>query len=393
MRRYLIRRILFFIPTTLAIALLSFLILVNSPTDPVERILNSSGGTGKSIPPELLAQQRQQLRTQLGLDLPVFYFSICSLGEPAGLEKFAESREREEFLETYRATAGLKRYIPVIRIHGNNQFHRWLFGDGIHSHGILRLDFGRSYQSYQPVWSLIRERIGWSLFFTLSSVFLAFLISVPVGIRAASRPGSRFDRTSSTLLFALYSLPGFWLATLLLMTFANPDVFAWFPASGVKPLTGYPEETGLMGRIFLSLPYLILPTICYLHSSVAILSRMIRSSMREILDSDYIRTARAKGLTEKAVLWKHALKNSLFPILTLFAEIFPAMIGGSVIIESIFTIPGMGTSIYQSIEAQDYPVLVAVLTLTGLLTVFGYLVSDLLYMWADPRISFVKIKR
>ena len=112
--------------------------------------------------------------------------------------------------------------------------------------------------------------------------------------------------------------------------------------------------------------------------------------MLEILGSDFIRTARAKGLSEKQVLWKHALKNSLFPVITVFAHVFPSMIGGSVIIENIFTIPGMGNAIFQSITTQDYPVLIAVFTLTGLLTATGYLVSDILYAWVDPRISFSK---
>ena len=110
--------------------------------------------------------------------------------------------------------------------------------------------------------------------------------------------------------------------------------------------------------------------------------------MLEILGSDFIRTARAKGLSEKKVLWKHALKNSLFPVITVFAHVFPAMIGGSVIIETIFTIPGMGFTIYHGITTQDYPLLIAVFTLTGLLTATGYLVSDMLYAWVDPRISF-----
>jgi peptide/nickel transport system permease protein len=366
MRSYLFRRILLFFPTVLVIALISFIILLNSPGDPVERMMQA-GGTGELIPSSLQEKQRAELQHKLGLDLPVFYFNIHSVSEN-----------------------GFKKYIPAVSFHLHNQFHRWMFGDGVNTKGIVCGDFGISYLTQQPVSSLISDRIGWSLFFTLISIFLAYIISIPVGIRAAAQPGSVFDKSSTLILFVLYSLPIFWVATLLLMTFANPDVLYLFPASGVKPVEGYPDGSGLFTKISLSIPHLILPTICYTYSSFTFLSRLMRGSMLEILGSDFIRTARAKGLSENKVLWKHALKNSLFPVITVFAHVFPAMIGGSVIIESIFTIPGMGNAIYQGITTQDYPLLIAVFTITGVLTATGYLISDLLYAWIDPRISFSK---
>ena len=364
MRSYLLRRIFLFIPTLLIISLVSFIILVNSPGDPVERMMQA-GGTGEMIPAPLLEKQRAEIRHRLGLDLPVFYFGLRQA-----------------------AATGYKKFIPRFSFHPHNQFHRWLFGDGATTRGIIRGDFGTSYLTQQPVSGLIRDRIGWSLFFTLTSIFLAYLISIPIGIKSAAGRNSRFDRITSTTLLLLYSLPVFWVATLLLMSFANPDMFYFFPAAGVKPVSGYPEGAGFFSRLAMSLPYLVLPTICYTYSSLTFLSRLMRNSMVGILESDFIRTARAKGLNENLVLWKHALKNSLFPVITVFAQVFPAMIGGSVIIENIFTIPGMGNAIYQAITTQDYPVLVAVFTFTGLLTATGYLVSDLLYAWVDPRISF-----
>lgn len=366
MRRYLLRRILFCIPTLFIIALVSFIILKNAPGDPVERMMQA-GGTGELIPSALLQQQRAVLRHQLGLDLPVFYVSVRPWN-----------------------ASGIGRYLPAVSLHWKNQFHRWLFGDGVTSSGILRGDFGTSYLTGQPVSQLLADRIGWSLFFTLSSIFLAYLFSIPIGIKSAAEKNSRFDKFTSAILFILYSLPLFWVATLLLMAFANPDVFYLFPAAGVKPPAGFPEGAGILKRIFLSLPYLVLPTICYTYSSITFLSRLMRSSMLEILSSDFIRTAKAKGLPRKKILWKHALKNSLFPVITVFAHVFPAMIGGSVIIESIFTIPGMGSAVYQSISTQDYPVLMAVFLISGLLTIVGYLVSDVAYAWVDPRISFSK---
>ncbi|HSH67814.1 MAG TPA: ABC transporter permease, partial [Bacteroidia bacterium] len=225
-------------------------------------------------------------------------------------------------------------------------------------------------------------------FFSLLSVILAYGVSIPIGVRAAEKKGSRFDKTSSLMLFILYSIPSFWLATLLLMTFANPDVLHWFPASGVKPVTGYDDGAGFWGMVKASFPYIVLPAICYTYSSFAFLSRTMRVSMLETLSQDYIRTARAKGLTKKQVIWKHAFRNSLFPVITVFGSVFPAVIGGSVILESIFTIPGMGLETINAIHDNNYPMIIAILTITSLLTLIGFLISDILYAFADPRISY-----
>jgi peptide/nickel transport system permease protein len=185
-------------------------------------------------------------------------------------------------------------------------------------------------------------------------------------------------------------MPAFWVATLLLLVFANPTVLHWFPSSGVKPATGYPADASLLEKVKLSLPYLILPTIAYTYGSLAFLSRLTRSSMLEILHQDYVRTARAKGLPERVVIYKHAFRNALLPIITVFANILPATLGGSVILESIFSIPGMGLETFHAIQNQDYPVIVGVFTLTGILTLIGYLLADVLYAAADPRIAFSK---
>jgi peptide/nickel transport system permease protein len=486
MRRYILRRILFFIPTLIVITLLSFIILQSAPGDPVERMMTASQSSG-DISTQSVAQQEQRMywTHRLGLDLPVFYFSLRSLAEPDTIYKITDKSERitlykliskygnwneiqlfykselileqvlngihikqdatgnrnefnndlnntrfeiaslksasdkkvirnkiqsiKSFFEKYSLAERIfadalemnfklveerstrwKNYVPLPGFHPHNQYHRWLFGDGLSSNGLLKGDFGISYLTKQPVAKMILGKVGWSLFFTLFSVVLAYLISIPVAIKAAAKANSRFDRGSSLVLFMLYSLPSFWVATLLLMTFSNTDAINIFPASGVKPITGYPLDAGLFEKIKLSLPYLVLPTICYTYSSLAFLSRTLRVSMLEILSRDFIRTARAKGLPEKKVLWKHALKNSLLPVITVFANVFPFMIGGSVILESIFTIPGMGSTIYASIDAQDYPMIVAVFTLTGILTMIGYLISDVLYALVDPRISFSK---
>jgi peptide/nickel transport system permease protein len=285
-----------------------------------------------------------------------------------------------------------KNYFPRLLFYGNNQYHRWLFGDGDQfSKGILRGDFGKSYASKEPVGTKIWSRIKVSLFFSVFSLFLAYLISIPLAARAALYPNSRFDLLSKNLLFALYSLPSFFVATLLLMTFANPDVLNFLPASGLKPATGFPANCGILEKIYLSLPYLILPLICYTYSSIALLSRTLRASLLENLSLDYIRTARAKGLSEQMVVYKHAYKNALLPLLALFASVFPYLLGGAVLVESIFTLPGMGLETVHAIHNHDYPVIVAIFTLSGFMTLVGSLLADILYALVDPRISFSKV--
>ncbi len=241
-----------------------------------------------------------------------------------------------------------------------------------------------------PITRVIGEKISWSLFFSLTSVLLAYLLSIPVGLYVASRNRSWVDRTNNTLIFILYSIPSFWLATILLMIFANPDVLPWFPASGVKPPEGYTSDASIFEKIGASIPYLVLPMICYTYSSYAFLTRTIRSSLIDNTESDYVRTAFAKGLPLHRVMTIHAFRNSLLPLITIFVNIFPLMLGGSLILESIFSIPGMGSETVNAIYNQNYPMITAIFTITGFLTMVGYLCSDILYAIADPRIRYEK---
>ncbi len=489
MGRYILKRILLFIPTLIIITVIGFAISVNAPGDPVERMMTAASSGGE-VGSQTLSQieQKKFWKQKLGLDLPVFYLSLVKLSYPDTLYRIYDKNEKEAlcrlldqhgnwpeiavyynrvhtlymdlvafnpaifdlglydknvvtenfntikyealslksswqepviyskittirnqvkgypFLKEFEdeldsVSTAYKRirerettwksYFPAVYFYGNNQYHRWLFGDGgVYSKGIIRGDFGTSYQTKDAVSKTIFDRIGWSLFFTLFSVIIAYLVSIPIGVKAAQDRGGRFDRISSVVLFGLYSLPNFFVAILLLMLFANPDVLDIFPASGVKPNEGYDEDANIFQKMWASLPHLVIPLVCYSYSSFAFLSRIMRGSIIENIGLDYIRTARAKGLAEKAVVWKHAFKNSLLPIITIFAAVFPAAVGGSVILETIFTIPGMGLEAYNAITYQNYPMIIAVLTLTSVLTLIGYLVSDVLYAAVDPRISY-----
>jgi len=497
MLKYIIRRILVFVPTLIAITLLGFVIMISAPGDPVERMVSaaqSGGEIGTQTANQI--EQKKFWSRKLGLDLPIFYFSLNTLAHSDTLYKIYDRNERsalarltnqygnweqiseyfasidalnqahsslkvdssmaegyslddvkEDINKSYFESSALKAtynetvinakldalaeiyqapymssfrtkledvrskyenmqstatawkvYVPVLNYYPNNQYHRWIFGDGNwltgsgaeFTKGVVRGDFGTSYRTKMPITEVIGIKIFWSFFFTVVSVLMGYLVSIPLGIQQAVRKDSRFDRITTAIVFVLYSIPGFFMATVLLMTFANPDVFYWFPASGVEPVQGFGADAGFMERWSARLPYLILPGISYTYSSFAFLSRTMRVSMLEIVNQDFIRTARAKGLAENVVIYKHMLRNALLPIITVFANIFPVAIGGSVVLEVIFTIPGMGNEVYQAIVNQDYPMVVAVLTITGVLTLVGYLVSDVLYAVADPRISYGK---
>lgn len=496
MGKYLLKRILFFIPTLVIISLLAFVISINAPGDPLDRMVSAQESGGEfSTQSANTAKEKERWRKKLGLDLPVFYVSVTNAATPDTLYKVYDDNERnalkrlidqygnwenitnwnrqlhelvitlnslqpdsmayaqfgknnvldtiidakqsagiltysydetqikmrletliryaqsypyfggakpviEKTNEAYRQLISektlIKKWLPAIHFYGQNQYHRWIFGDGnwitgkgsTDSKGLIRGDFGYSYETKLPVSNVIGERIKWSLFFTLTSVFLAYLISLPVGIKAAAQKNSIFDKTSSVILFILYAMPSFWVATILLMSFANVDALNIFPASGIQPVTGIPEDATWLETIRLRLPYLILPTIAYTYSQLAFLSRITRVSTLEIIAQDYIRTARAKGLSERTVIYKHAFRNALLPIITIFSNIFPIAISGSVILETIFTIPGMGEQVFHAITTKDYPVIIDVFTLTGILTLLGYLVADILYAVVDPRISY-----
>ena len=497
MFKYIVKRILIFIPMLVAISLLAFIININAPGDPVEKLSNTADKEGAANDQSNATKKvKQELRKKLGLDLPVFYLSFGSMSDCDTLYKvedkahaaalselshhygnwdnvstyfhqlntvllahselnmdaiFEELKNEEgkpayskneindvitqssfdvsammetankgvldakwnslnQLYESYPFFSKIKpefkkaqqyyqlmldnaeswkTYIPTIIWYGiGNQYHFWLFGNGKDRHGVIRGDFGFSYIDSQPISEKIWSRVWISFTFTIISVLLAYLISIPLGIFSAYKKDSSFDRVSSVIVFILYSMPSFFIGVLLLYTFANPDVLRWFPVSGIQDATLFDPDWNNWEKLKHRAPYFILPLVTYIYSSFAFLSRIMRVSVIDVFGQDYIRTARAKGLGESKVVMKHALRNSLLPIITVFANIFPLAVGGSIIIETIFTIPGLGFEIYSSILNSDYPMIIAVFTIIGFLTMIGYLISDILYAVVDPRISY-----
>lgn len=250
------------------------------------------------------------------------------------------------------------------------------------SGGFIRFDFGKNYQ-LQPVSDVIKGGIFWTVILSLLSIVLTYIIAIPIGVYSSRKKGSKTDNVISTFLFMLYSLPNFWVATLLIVLVCAG--LGWFPVFGLGDI---PEGATMFKTFQIRAYHLVIPLFCWTYPSLAFLSRQMRGGMLATLSQDFIRTARAKGLEEKTVIWKHVFRNSLLPIITLFANVFPRMVSGSIVIEVIFGIPGMGKIMLDSINSSDFPTVFTIVMLTALLTMIGYLIADILYALVDPRIKY-----
>ncbi len=266
---------------------------------------------------------------------------------------------------------------------------------------ILRLDFGVSMHTRKAVLPELVRRMQYSLALAVTSTFLAWMLSIPLGIYSAVKQNTIQDRILTVVLFILYSLPSFFVATVLLYYLATTQGWQEFagtilsnPGKPPMPLGGFHSKfdewitMNTLARTKDMIWHLTLPIICMTYASLAILSRYTRSGILDVIRSDYVRTARAKGLSERVVIYKHVVRNGIIPIITLLGQILPVIIGGSVVIEVIFGIDGMGKWMFDSIVNNDYNVVITVSMFSAILTLVGILISDLLYAVVDPRISF-----
>ncbi|MCE9636259.1 MAG: ABC transporter permease subunit [Planctomycetes bacterium] len=249
---------------------------------------------------------------------------------------------------------------------------------------IVTFDFDRSFVTNEKVIDKIAESLPVTLGMNALALFITYLIAIPWGILAAVKRGKTFDRVSSVILFMLWSMPSFWVATMLIMTFSSKRSLDLFPSVGL-------ESTSAAALAYLPwlkdrAAHLVLPLIVMTYGSFTGLTQYMRTSMLETISQDFVRTARAKGLPERLVVFKHALRNSLITMVTLLAGLLPGMIGGSLFVEIIFSIEGMGKLSYTAVLARDYPIIMAISTFTAFLTLLGVLLSDVLYSVVDPRI-------
>lgn len=336
---YLLRRFLLMIPTFFGITLVSFFIINLAPGSPVEqriqaiRFGNADGGASKSqIQSGLNEQILEDLKKQYGFDKPVHI-----------------------------------------------RYWIWL-------KNLSKLDFGQSFTYEEPVMDVITSKFPVSLQFGIATLFLTYLICIPLGIAKAIRAGSVFDWLSGLVLYVAYSIPPLVLGIFLIVFFAGGRYFEWFPI-GQLYSDDY-DSLGFFGKIGDRAHHFVLPLICYVIGGFTELSMLMRNSMLDVVKQDYVRTARAKGLDERRVLYKHAFRNALIPVATGLGGFFRVFLAGSLIVETIFQLDGIGLLSYKSILARDYNVIMGLIFLSSVVLMLGRLFSDIVYVLVDPRIDF-----
>lgn len=333
MTKYLLKRLFWMVPLLIGISLISFLIMHLAPGD----ITTTEAGFN----PKASAESRQKLREMYNLDKPVLV-----------------------------------------------QYGLWM-------RRMVTLDFGNSFASHQrPVFwqtqdaqgnvtkGMIQEALPITLMINVLSLALIISVALPLGVISALTQNRPPDRAITLFVFVGFAIPGFWLA--LMLMYWTGVAHDWLPISGLHSL-GY-ENMAWYDKIVDTLEHLALPVFISALSGLAGISLFVRNGMLDVLHQDYITTARAKGLPENTVVYRHALRNALLPLITIFGLSIPGLIGGSVIAESIFAIPGMGKLFYDAVLMRDFPVIMGILTIGSALTLIGNLLADLAYAWADPRV-------
>ena len=339
MTAYFIRRFLLIIPTFLGITVAVFVIMQFVPGGPVER---------RIMQIQMAASQGGLAGARGGAALP------------------------EDAIEQIRAYYGFDKPVHI-------RYIQWLWK-------VLHLDLGTSYIYQDPVWDVIKSRFPVSIFLGLTGFLLSYLICIPLGVMKAVRHRSKFDVISSALVFMGYSVPGWALGTALLVLFGGGSFWSLFPLGGFRPDNW--EYLSLWGKITGQLHHMFLPVICYMIGSFATLTILSKNSLMENLGQDYVRTAFAKGLNERRVIFKHALRNSLIPLVTGLGNVISLILAGSFLIERVFNIDGMGYLGYTAILQRDYPVALGILVIDSLLMLVGNILSDIIYATVDPRIRF-----
>ena len=305
----------------------------------------------------------------LGITLISFMVIHLAPGTPTDMQTTLNPKASLEAQKRLRELYGLDKPLMV-------QYGDWLTR-------LARLDFGRSFSpDRRPVWDKIKERIGITLSLNLMSLIIILGVSIPIGVIAAYRAHSWFDKATTLFVFFGFAMPTFWLALLLIMFFGV--YLDWLPISGLTSLNfgqfSFWQKVEDLGA------HVTLPVLVAAFGGLAGMSRYMRSNMLEVIRQDYITTARAKGLPERVVIFKHALRNALLPVITILGLSVPGLIGGSVIFESIFAIPGMGQLFYGAVMARDYPLVMGELVIGAVLTLVGNMLADVGYALVDPRI-------
>ncbi|MEK8028367.1 MAG: hypothetical protein RLY78_3715 [Pseudomonadota bacterium] len=344
MLAYLLKRVLLMVPTLLGALTLTFVVIQFVPGGPVEQALaearasRSADGEGYRAARDIDAKQVEELKRLYGFDKPVG-----------------------------------QRYLDMLV-----QF--------------ARFDLGQSFMHHQDVWTLIKSKLPVSMSLGLWTFVLSYLISVPLGMAKARREGTRFDTATTLLVLVGYAIPGFVLGVLLIVLFAGGTFLDWFPLRGL--VSDDWASLSWPARITDYLWHLTLPLTCMVIGSFAVTTLLTRNTFVEELRKQYVMVARAKGLSPGQVLRRHVLRNALIPLVTGFPSAFVgAFFAGSVLIETLFSLDGLGLLGFEAVQRRDYPVVLGSLYLFTLIGLVVKLVSDLLYVWVDPRVQFGAAQR
>lgn len=343
MLSYFLRRILLMIPTFFGITLVCFFIVNLAPGGPVE-------------------QKLQEIR---------FGGAAFQSGNAAG-SAASEVGVSQEVLDALKKQYGFDK--PI-----HERYWIWL-------KNLTRLDFGESFTYEEPVMDVITARFPVSLQFGVASLILTYLICIPLGIMKAIKAGTSFDHFSGLVLYFAYAVPPLVLEIFLIVFFAGGSHFNWFPI-GMLYSDNY-EDLSFFQKVADRIHHFVLPLICYLIGGFTELTLLMRNSMLEVIKQDYIRTARAKGLSESKVIWFHAFKNALIPVATGIGGFFRVFLAGSLIVETVFQLDGIGLLSYKSILSRDYNVIMGLIFLSSVFLMLGRLLSDFIYVLIDPRIDF-----
>jgi peptide/nickel transport system permease protein len=324
------------------------------------------------------ALRRLLLAVPLLLGITFVSFAVIHLapGDPAEMQTGDVPAEAKRAYEQLRKEFGLDQPLHL-------QYLNWL-------NRLIRLDFGRSFAPHgRPVLTMIAERLPITLLLNIVEMLIIVALAIPIGVLSATRQYSTFDKVTTIFVFVGFATPDFWLALLLMILFGVQ--LGWLPISGLRSMNW--EYMSFWQQQWDFLSHLALPILVATFGGLAGFSRYMRQSMLEVIRQDYIQSARAKGLAERVVVGKHALRNALLPIVTILGLSLPGLIGGSVIVEWIFAIPGMGQLMVQAAFERDYPVLMGNLVIVSTLTLVANLAADLAYSLVDPRIRVSRRRR
>jgi microcin C transport system permease protein len=347
---YIAKRVLLMIPTLLGVIAITFAVIQFVPGGPVEQALMEMKGSLRAG--EAASGGPSQYRGRQGIDA--------------------------ERVKEIKALYGFDKPAP-------ERFWQML-------KGFATFDLGRSFYHHMDVWQLVKSKLPVSISIGLWTFFLTYFISLPLGIAKAVREGSKFDMVTSMVVLVGYSIPSFVLGVFLLVMFGGGTFLQWFPLRGL--VSDNWESLSLIGKVTDYLWHITLPVTASVAGSFAVMTMLTKNTFLEELRKQYVLTARAKGLSDKAVLYKHVFRNALIPLVTGFPAAFiGAFFAGSLLIETLFSLDGLGLLSYESVIRRDYPVVMGTLYLFTLIGLVVKLLGDLCYVWADPRVQFESLSQ